>query len=125
MRKETFQICQCDVKFRQSAILFPTERDKIDYIRDHCKSIAFDVIKARADPINTEDPYTISTEIIQKLHQHFGDFDKFTLCDTELYNPIFAIEVTKKNETFNEFYARFSATVALLGYAEILKIRAL
>ena len=97
----------------------------MNYIRDHCKSIAFDVIKARADPINITDPYTTSTEMIQELHNHFGDFDKFTLCDAELHNPAFAMGKTKKNETFNGFYARFSATIAPLDYGESSKIRAL
>ena len=94
----------------------------MDYIRDHYKSIAFDVIKTRADPINTTNSYTTSAEMIQELHSHFNDFNKFTLCDTELHDPAFAM---KNNETFNLFYARFSATVAPLGYTESLKIRAL
>ena len=97
----------------------------MNYIRDHCKFIAFDVIKARIDPMNTEDPYTTSTEMIQELHSHFGDFNKFILCDAELHDPAFTIRIIKKNKTFDEFYARFSATVASLSYIESLKIRAL
>ena len=111
-----------DTKFRQSAVLYPLEQDKMDYIRDHCKAIAFDVIKTRADPMNTTDPYITSTEMIQELHSHFGDFDKYTLCDAELHDPAFAM---KNNETFDRFYARFSATVAPLGYTESTKIRTL
>ena len=97
----------------------------MNYIRDYYKFIAFDVIKARINSINIEDPYTISIEIIQELHSHFENFNKFILCDAELYNSIFAIRIIKKNKTFNEFYARFSAIVASLDYIELLKIRTL
>ena len=97
----------------------------MDYIRDHCKFIAFDVIKARIDPINTEDSYITLIEMIQKLHSHFNNFDKFTLYDTKLYDSLFAIRIIKKNKIFNEFYVRFSAIVALLNYIESFKTRAL
>lgn len=112
-----------DAKFRQSAILFSSEHDKMDYIRDHCKSIAFDVIKIRADPLS-ENPYITSKEMIEELHSMFGDFDKFTKCDAELHDPAFAMGV-KRKETFDEFYARFSATIAPLSYNETYKISTL
>ena len=38
-------------KFHQNAILYTYESDKIDYIRDYCKDIAFEVIKAKANSI--------------------------------------------------------------------------
>ena len=113
-----------DAKFRQSAVSFPTERDKIDYIRDHCKSIAFGVIKARADPLS-EDPYTTSKEMIQELHSMFGEYDKVATCSAMLHDPTFGMGVKKKKETFDEFYARFSATVAPLGYSDSHRISAL
>ena len=113
-----------DAKFRQSAVLFPTERDKMDYIRDHCKSIAFDVLKARADPLS-DDPYVTADEMIKELHSTFGDFDKYAKCDALLHSPSFGMAITKKNESFDEFYARFSATVAPLGYSESHKISTL
>ena len=96
----------------------------MDYIRDHCKSIAFDVIKTRADPLS-ENPYVTSNEMIEELHSIFGDFNKFTKCDAELHDPAFAMGMTKRNETFDEFYARFSAIIAPLGYNEIYKISTL
>ena len=110
-----------DAKFRQSAISFPTERDKIDYIRDHYKSLAFDVIRARADPLS-EDPYTTSKEIIQELHSIFGKYDQLAKYSAMLYDPAFAI---KKKETFDHFYTRFSATIAPLSYSESNRIAAL
>ena len=113
-----------DAKFRQSAVLFPTEKDKMDYIRDHCKSIAFDVLKARADPMSN-DPYVTANEMIAELNSTFGDFDKYAKCDALLHSPSFGMAITKKNELFDEFYARFSATVAPLGYTESHKISTL
>lgn len=110
-----------DSKFRQSAVLFPSEKDKMDYIRDHCKSIAFDVLKARADPLS-EDPYNTTKEMISELHSMFGDYDKLAKNDALLHDPAFAM---KKKEAFDEFYARFSATIAPLGYSESHKIAAL
>ena len=110
-----------DAKFRQSAVSFPTERDKIDYIRDHCKSIAFGVIKARADPLS-EDPYTTSKEMIQELHSMFGEYDQVATSSAMIHDPAFAM---KKKETFDHFYARFSATIAPLSYSESNRIAAL
>ncbi|KAM0800222.1 hypothetical protein BDR22DRAFT_973071 [Usnea florida] len=115
-----------DAKFRQSAVSFPTERDKIDYIRDHCKSIAFGVIKARADPLS-EDPYTTAKEMIQELHSMFGEYDQLAKCSAMLHDPAFGMGVSKENrkETFDHFYARFSATVAPLSYSDSHRITAL
>ena len=112
-----------DAKFRQSAVLFPTESDKMDYIRDHCKAIAFDVIKARVDPMS-EDPYVTAKEMIAELHSMFGEYDQVSKCDAELHSPDFAMGV-KKDESFDEFYARFSATIAPLGCSETSKISTL
>ena len=98
----------------------------MDYIRDHCKAIAFDILKARADPMS-DDPYVTSKEMVEELHSMFGEYDKLTKCDVELHDPAFAMGMgfKRKNEIFDEFYARFSATVALLGYSETHKISAL
>ena len=38
-----------ELKFHQSAILYTYEQNKIDYIRNHCKNTAFEVIKAKAN----------------------------------------------------------------------------
>jgi len=43
-----------EVKFRQSVVFFLSELEKIDYIRDYCKGIAFNVIKIRVDPASSD-----------------------------------------------------------------------
>ena len=108
-------------KFRASAMLYPSEQDKIEYIRDHCRSTAFDVIKARAD-LDSDDPYVSAKEMLEDLHSMFGDLDKVARCDAQLHTPSFAM---KTNETFDEFYTRFSSTIAPLRYSDIHKISSL
>ena len=94
----------------------------MDYIRDYCKTITFDILKARVNPINN-DSYVISKEIIKELYNIFKEYDKLIKCNTKLYNPIFAIRISfKKNKIFNKFYTRFSTTITLLDYNEIYKI---
>lgn len=97
----------------------------MNYIWNHHKLIVFDVIKTRANSINIEFFYITFIEIIQKLHNHFDNFDKFTLYNMKFYNLAFAIKIIKKNEIFNEFYARFSIIIVLLNYFKSSKIRVL
>ena len=61
--------------------------------------------------------------MIVELYEMFGDYDKLEKCDAMLYDSLFGIGVSKKNgnETFDEFYARFSAIIASLRYSEIHK----
>ena len=74
-----------DAKFRASARLFPTEQSRIDYIRDHCKSIAFDIIKTRCR-IGNENPYTTAHEILEDLDNiHFARPGKSVLCSTAIH----------------------------------------
>ena len=95
----------------------------MNYIRNHYKFIAFNVIKIRADPLS-ENSYILFNEIIKELHSIFDDFNKFIKCDIELYNPTFAIGI-KRKKTFNEFYTRFLAIITPLNYNEIYKISTL
>ena len=104
-------------------MLFPTKKDKIDYIRDYYKLITFDILKVRVDPLS-EDPYTTTKEIIQELYSIFSNYNKLAKYSAILYNPVFSIEVSKANwnKIFNYFYTRFSATITPIGYSESNKI---
>lgn len=75
-------------KFRQSAVLYTCEQDKIDYIRDYCKETAFEVIKTKADPTSPNAHHTVS-EMIQDLENIFGEFDKVAKSDAFLHDPKF------------------------------------
>ena len=106
-----------DAKFRASAMLFPSEQSRIDYIRDHCKSTAFDIIKARC--LDKTNPYITAHEILEDLDNMYGEFDPFGTADARLHSPDFGMQ---KKETFNEFLAKFTATIAPLQLPEQQKI---
>lgn len=106
-----------ETKFRQSSILFGSEQDKIDYIRDHCKGTAFNVIKARANP-KYEKAYTTADEAVQDLENMFGEYDKEAKAEAQLHDTKFKMGGTNKNESFDEFLARFTSVVTLLDLTD-------
>lgn len=108
-------------KFRQSSTLFPTESDKIDYVRDHCKETAFDVIKTRSDPFH-QNPYVTAEEMVEELDAMFGTYDKVAKSDALLHDPSFGMGIVDKKETFETFYARFSAAIAPLDLPDTYKM---
>ena len=116
MEWESWQL-HLDSKFRASAMLFPIEQSRIDYIRDHCKSTAFDVIKARC--LDKTNPYTTSQEILEDLNNMYGEFDSYEKADATLHSPDFEMQ---KNETFDHFLAKYTATIAPLQLPEQSKI---
>lgn len=59
--------------------------------------------------------------MIDELYNIFGDFNKLSKCDTELYNFAMIIKYIK-NKTFDEFYTRFSAIITSLNYIKSHKI---
>ena len=90
----------------------------MDYIRDYCKLIIFDILKIRVDLLS-EDFYNTIKEIILELYSIFNNYDKLVKNNVLLYNPTFTI---KKKKAFNEFYTRFLVTITLLDYSENYKI---
>lgn len=108
-------------KFQQSWELFETELSKMLYIRDKCKDIAFNVIKARADMKNPEH-YTESDQMLYDLEGMFGDYDKESTADAELHNPKFPMGVKDTKETFDAFHARFTAAIAPIAMSEREKV---
>lgn len=108
-------------KFHQSAVLYTCEQDKIDYIRDHCKDTAFEVIKTKANPASVKADLNAS-EMIQDLDNMFGKFDKVAKADALLHDPKFSMAVLNLNETLNEFLARFTSAVAPLVFTDRHKI---
>ena len=59
------------LKFRASAMLFPTEQARIDYICDHCKSVAFNIIKTGC----LDGTYSTAEEVLEDLRNVYGEFD--------------------------------------------------
>ena len=103
--------------------MFLVEKDKINYIRDYCKSIAFNVLKVYIDLLS-EDLYVTTKEIIIELYKIFNNYDKLEKCNAMLYNFLFNIRVSKKNKNkiFDEFYTRFLAIIISLRYSETHKL---
>lgn len=86
----------------------------MDYIRDHCKSTAFDVIKSRCFK-SLINPYVTPEEVLQDLNNMFGEFDPYGTADATLHDPDFKM---KKNETFDEFLTRYTSIIAPLQLRE-------
>ncbi|KAM0800592.1 hypothetical protein BDR22DRAFT_851104 [Usnea florida] len=63
--------------------------------------------------------------MIQELHSMFGEYDQLAACNAMLHDPTFGMGVKKKKETFDEFYARFSATIAPMGFSESHRVATL
>lgn len=113
-----------DAKFHHSAILFPCEQDKIDYIRDHCKSTALKRIKARAHP-GSDDPYTSSMEAIQDLESMLSESKKVAKLKARLYSQNFGMGKVNPTESFDQFLVRFTVAIVPLGFSDQDKIEAL
>ena len=97
-------------KFRASGLLYPTHQSRIDYIRDYCKSTIFDVIKTRYSKL-VINLYVTPDEVLKDLNNMFGEFDVYETANIRLYDPDFNIT---SSETFKQFLARYTATVASL-----------
>ena len=110
-----------ELKFRQSAILYLYKQDKIDYIRDHCKDTAFELIKAKTN-LKSANGYFTSSEIIQDLENMFGEFDKVAKLDALLYDLKFSMAVANSKETLNKFLAKFTLAIAPLDFTDCHKI---
>ena len=100
-------------------MLFLTEQSRIDYIRDHCKSVAFDIIKIRCLNKNNTNFYVTAQEIFEDLNNMYGEFDPYGTFDARLHDPDFNI---KKKQTFDEFLVKYTATIAPLQLFEQQKI---
>ena len=113
--------CHIDSKLTASAELFPREQDRINYVRDRCKSAAFETIKTRSTP-GAVDPYLTLSELMEDLDHIFGNFDKLAKCNAELNDPKFGMGERDPKETFEEFLTRFTTTIAPLNLPEMQKI---
>ena len=108
-------------KFRNSWELYPDEQSKIDYIRDHCEDVAYDVIKARSVDITAPNYYPNADEMIHDLDSLFAEVDREQRAEAELQNPKFAMGVKDPKESFPAFYARFTAEIAPLNLTDSSK----
>ena len=100
-------------------MLFLIEQSRIDYIRDHYKSVAFDIIKTRClNKDNTTKPYVTAQKMLEDLDNMYVEFDSYETTDATLHDPNFNM----KKETFDEFLAKYTAIIAPLQLSEQQKI---
>ena len=104
-------------KFMMSWELFETEIAKILYIRDHCKDVAYDIIKGKAK-LDAADHYETADEAISDLEQQFGDIDREARADAELQDPKSIMGAKDPKETFDTFHARFTAAISPLAMSD-------
>ena len=107
-------------KLRISASHFPKQRDRIGYVLDHTRGIAFKTIKTRADPCSN-DPYQSVEEVVKDLDGMFEEHedDMRQTNETKLLDDSFRIG---RSETLEGFLARFYELVVPLEYHERTKI---
>ena len=110
-----------EAKLRQSAIMFNSEQDKIDYVRAYCKGSAFNVIKDRAS-LNAVKPYSTIEEMLKDLDNLYVVHDKVARADVKLHSAEFA---QGQSESFEKFFSRFTTTISVLNYTDEQKISAL
>ena len=104
-------------KFMMSWELFETEVAKILYIRDHCKDVAYNIIKAKAD-LEAVEHYATADEMLFDLEQQYGDVDKEGRADAELQDPKSVMGAKDPKETFDAFHSRFTAIISPLVMSE-------
>ena len=97
-------------------MLFLIKQFRIDYIRDHCKLVAFDIIKIRClNKSNITKFYVIVYKMLEDLDNMYNEFDSYETFNARFYDPNFNI---KKKETFNKFLITFIVIIASLQLFE-------
>ena len=91
-------------------MLFFIKQSRINYIRDYCKSAAFNIIKTRCLN-NNINFYVIAQKMFKDLNNIYSEFDLYKTFDARFYDPNFNL---KKKKTFNKFLITFIIIIALL-----------
>lgn len=104
-------------KFYQNVIIYTCNQDKINYLRNHCKKIAFGIIRAKANS-TFANSYLIASKIIQDLENIFGKFNKVLKLDAVLYDFKIIIAIAKPKKTFNKFFVEFISAIILFDFTD-------
>ena len=103
---------------------FISEQHKISFAREHTRSLAYEIIKHRAET-DSDDLYVTIDELILDLKQAFEKKNKESKMIDELFNSHFRMSFKNKNETFDEFFIRFNNLAVSIKLSVILKIKTL
>ncbi|TQV90502.1 retrovirus polyprotein [Cordyceps javanica] len=98
-------------KLDNSAAQYPTEQQRIQYIRSRTEGSAYEQIRAQSRP---EHPryFLTAEEMLLALEKVYGDRNK----RTRAMNELRTLRMGRK--TFDDFYADFARCAAEIGYAD-------
>ena len=111
-------------KIRNNPNYFVNEGRIIDYIRESVSGTAFNIIKARCDPMGTY-PYNNHGETLRDLDGAFAVHDLVGRSYAQLGSKAMKMGYTNPRETFDEYYGRFLSCISPLGMDDRHKIETL
>ena len=103
---------------------FSIERNKIYYVKNHCKELTWDTIEHQTNYDNLNF-YEFLEELLNDFENVCENFDKTDNCYNELFDDKFYMKFKNKNETFEQYFDRFNIFVASLNLNDSLKINQL
>jgi hypothetical protein len=98
-------------KLTNSAAQYPTEPNRIAYIRSRTDGKAYQQIRARCRPDHPQ-PFHTADEVLSALSKIYGDRNKGTRAMNELRT------LKMKNRSFDSFYEDFARCAADVGCSE-------
>ena len=105
-------------KFWISARQFLTKQHKINYCRNHLRSVIYDTVNYRAK-LHSSNSYSIFQEMLNDLEKAFESKNELIKKISEFYNVKF---VMNKDENFETFLTRFQNLIAPLRLSELILI---
>ena len=99
---------------------FLIERSRIEYVRDVCKIVAFDIIEFKVD-LNVSNCYITLDELLRDLETIFDEKNRYQNSLITLQNKNFKMRTINKNEIFDQYIIRFNFIVSALNFIEELK----
>ena len=99
---------------------FLIERSRIEYARDVCKVVAFDIIEFKVD-LNVSNCYITLDELLRDLETIFDEKNRYQNNLITLQNKNFKMRTINKNEIFDQYIIRFNFIVSALNFIEEFK----
>jgi hypothetical protein len=98
-------------KLSNSSAQYPTEQQRIAYIRSRTDGIAYQQIRAQCQ-IEHPRSFQIAEEVLEALDKIYGDKNRRTRAINELHT------LRMGRKTFDDFYADFARCAAEIGYSD-------
>ena len=111
-------------KIESDSWQFLIEKNKVYYVKNYCKELAWNTIEHRANYDNLNF-YEFLEKLLNDFENVCEDFDKTNSCYNEFFDDKFYMRFKNKNETFEQYLDRFNILVAFLNLNDSLKINQL